>query len=141
MGPRRTRGFTLLEVVLVVVIVGILAAIALPSYLSYIVRANRNAGEQVMQELANREEQYRLDARSYTNSLSALNYTVSTDVSAQYTITIATSGNDCLANAVVAPAYVISAAPVAGSTQAQASEPTLCLDSAGNKTPAAKWQR
>ncbi|MDE2004890.1 MAG: prepilin-type N-terminal cleavage/methylation domain-containing protein, partial [Betaproteobacteria bacterium] len=77
MSIERTRGFTLLELVTVVAIVGILAAIALPSYNSYIIRANRSQAKQALQDIANREEQYRLDVRSYTTTVGSggLGYT------------------------------------------------------------------
>ena len=66
---KRTGGFTLLEVMIVVVIVGILAAIALPSYSNYVKRTNRSQAKQFLQDIANREEQYRLDQRAYTATL------------------------------------------------------------------------
>ena len=136
MSIERTRGFTLLELVTVVAIVGILAAIALPSYQSYIIRTNRSQAKQALQDIANREEQYRLDARSYTTTLTgagSLNYTVT-----GAKIDAGATGNDCNSQTVAGPAYVLKAAPVAGSTQAN--DGTLCLDSYGSKTPSAKWQ-
>jgi type IV pilus assembly protein PilE len=141
MSIERNRGFTLLEILTVVAIVGILAAIALPSYNSYIIRTNRSQAKQALQDIANREEQYRLDARIYTGTLGSggLGYTTPSDVGANYQFTIATSGTDCNGNAVVPPAYVLTAAPV--STGPQANDGSLCLDNTGNKTPTDKWAR
>jgi prepilin-type N-terminal cleavage/methylation domain-containing protein len=61
----RARGFTLIEVMIVVVIVGILAAIAYPTYQNYMKRAARSAAQTLMLDLANREQQYLLDNRSF----------------------------------------------------------------------------
>lgn len=135
----RNRGFTLMDVMITVAIVGILAAIALPSYFSYIVRTNRSQAKQFLEDVANHQEQYRLDARSYTTTIGSggLNMVTPSDVGANYTFTAATSGNDCNGNAVVAPAYVLTATPT--STGTQSSDGNLCLDSGGNKTPTAKW--
>jgi type IV pilus assembly protein PilE len=133
MARNRTRGFTLLEVMIVVVIVGVLAAIALPAYQSQVRRGNRSAAQQYLQDLANRQEQYRLDARAYATSASALGYAATPPtVSPNYTVSVATSGNDCGGTtAVVAPGYVITATP---STAFQSVDGPLCVDNLGHKT-------
>jgi type IV pilus assembly protein PilE len=62
---KRNRGFTLLEVMIVVAIVGILAAIALPAYQNQVRKGNRSAAQQFMQDVALREQQIMLDMRGY----------------------------------------------------------------------------
>ncbi|MFZ3127492.1 MAG: prepilin-type N-terminal cleavage/methylation domain-containing protein, partial [Rhodoferax sp.] len=63
--PRGEHGFTLIELMITVAVIGILAAVAFPSYTQYIVRANRSAAESFMFTVANRQEQSMLNARSY----------------------------------------------------------------------------
>ena len=64
---KRSAGFTLLEVLTVCVIVGILAAIALPSYSEYVRRGQIQDGTTVLSDAAVRLEQHFQDAKSYAD--------------------------------------------------------------------------
>jgi type IV pilus assembly protein PilE len=76
-------------------------------------------------DVANREKQYLLDARSYASTLTALTMTAPVDVSRNYTVTISAPGG-------TPPTFVITAAPKAGSKQA--GDGNLTLDDTGAKT-------
>src|SRR6478735_1073020 len=109
---RIAKGFSLIELMIAVAIVGILAAIALPSYSQYIIRTNRSAAETFMFQLANKEEQYLLDQRQYTSTVADL-LNPPPEVSRNYNVTITNVG---------ANTYTIQAAP----TGNQASKDTKC---------------
>lgn len=61
----KLRGFTLLELMIAVAIVGILAAVALPSYRSHVSTVNRSAAQQLLLSAVQKEQQYFLDAREF----------------------------------------------------------------------------
>lgn len=69
---KRTLGFTLLEVLITVAIVGILASIAYPAYTDFIVRSNRGEAQRELIRLANLQEQAFVDIRSYTADMTEL---------------------------------------------------------------------
>ena len=128
---RLQKGFTLVELMIVVVIVGILAAIAIPSYQNYAVKGNRAAAQAFVMDVASREKQYLLDARTYAADLATLGMTVPADVSRHYA--------GCCTIVVVAgppPSFTITATPT---SPGQTSDGALTLSSDGTKTPAAKW--
>jgi len=58
-------GFTLIEVMIVVVIISILAAVAVPSYQSYILRSKRADATNKLTDIANQQLQYFMDNRVY----------------------------------------------------------------------------
>ena len=115
------RGFTLIEVMIVVVIVGILAAIAYPSYQDYLRKGRRASAQTFVSEIAIREQQYLLDARSYAATVAALNLTVPADVSPFYDITISATTPP--------PAFTITATPKGG----QVPDGVLTLNNEGTK--------
>jgi type IV pilus assembly protein PilE len=91
-----SRGFTLIEVMIVVVIVGILAAVAYPSYSEYIKRGYRAEGMALLNDAAARQERYFAQSNSYitsTSSLGELGLTVTSDTVAstndRYTLSVA----------------------------------------------------
>lgn len=67
--PRVSRGFTLIEVMVVVLIIGALAAIAVPQYDSYIARGRIAEGISMLSELQVRQEQYYQDNRAYVSGM------------------------------------------------------------------------
>lgn len=127
----RLQGFTLIEVMVVVAIIGILAAIVIPSYQSHVRKANRAAAQQFMMQIASREEQYLLDARQYTD-IAGLSMTAPPETSGKYTFAAVAD------NSATPPSFLITATAV--TTGPQAVDGDLTLDSTGVKAPADKWQ-
>ena len=127
----KTQGFTLIELMIVVAIIGILATIAYPSYLQYVIRGNRTAAQSQMMDIANREQQFLLADRAYADkdTLEASSYALPTEVSAKYSYDIDVD------NAATPPTYIITFTPIGS----QVSDGDLTLDSAGVKTPLDKW--
>ena len=124
------HGFALIELMITVAIIGILAAIAYPSYTQYMIRANRTAAQVEMMDIANRQQQFLLTNRSYASkaTLEASGYALPSGVSNKYNyaITIGTG---------TVPSYTLTFTP----TGIQASDGNLVINSEGVKTPAEKW--
>jgi type IV pilus assembly protein PilE len=66
---RRAAGFTLLELLVVVTIIAILSAIAIPSYRQYVLRGHRTDATRALQDLAAREENFYFANNAYSKVL------------------------------------------------------------------------
>jgi type IV pilus assembly protein PilE len=125
------QGFTLIELMITVAIVGIIAMVAIPSYSSYVRKGERSRAQQLMLEIANKEQQYMTDARAYTATLGSGGLNISREkwtcttncVGERYTVSVTVSSGP-------PPSFTITATPTAAS---QTDDGTLTLTSAGAK--------
>lgn len=122
------KGFTLIEVLITVAIVGILGAVAYPSYINFVVESNRTEAQRELMRLANLQEQFFIDRRTYTADMTALGMTADPYVteSGEYSI-------DAVANA---STFTLTATAVSGGVQAKNDTGclTLSITETGTKT-------
>lgn len=66
------KGFSLIELMIVIAIIGILSAIAYPQYTDFVKRSNRSEAQREILRIANLQERYFVDTRSYTEGMTDL---------------------------------------------------------------------
>ena len=113
----RQRGVTLIELVIVMIIVGILAAIAIPSYRSYVLRSQRSDAKDAVLALATQQEKHYLQCNTYATDIAG-----ATDCAAGELQGAAASKNGWYALAVVAgtaTTFTVQATATAGQNQYQ----------------------
>ena len=130
-GRRRTQGFTLIELMIVVVVIAILASIALPSYREYVRRGSREATQSQLIEMTGTQEKIFLNSNAYTPNVATpyngqatggLGATGGLSINGHYTITATVSG----------ASFVLTATPVIGG--AQEGDGVLTIASNGTRT-------
>ncbi|MCT8089494.1 prepilin-type N-terminal cleavage/methylation domain-containing protein [Acinetobacter sp. C_4_1] len=105
----KNKGFTLIELMIVVAIIAVLAAIAYPSYTQYKIRTNRADVQSEMMNIAQRLQSYYVINHNYTsatldNGTTSKDYPISNSV---YRITLVSSGQT----------YTLTAEPISGTVQ------------------------
>lgn len=120
---RRQSGFTLLELMIVVAVIAILMAIAIPSYLRYGYRARRPDGQELLLRIANAQERFYSTENRY-GSLTEVGFEdPAISEKSYYSVTLP---------AVSSTTFTATAAPQ--SDQAKDDCGSLSIDSVGNKT-------
>ena len=126
--PIRARGFTLIEMVMVMAVIGILTAIAIPNYTAYIARSNRSEARSQLLMAANWVERWRTQAGSYAGAALPLGLAQSpAQGAAKY----------ALAVAVTPTTYTVTATPVVGGVMDGDVCGALSVNQTGQRLPLA----
>lgn len=123
---KHSRGFTLVELVVVAAVIAALAAIAYPNYSRYTYKARRADGQQILQNIATAQERYYSTYNKYTDKLKAFGYSTDSGVPSDgghYTVSIALGTGDL--------SYTLTASPQG--VQSADKCKNLTLTSAGTK--------
>jgi len=129
------KGFTLIELMIVVAIIGILAAIAYPSYQRYSTQARRSDAQIALTRLANDMEKFYSDCNRYPTSLTATrDCTVNFGLARSNALSLEQHYLLSIALNASATTYTLTADPNgAGTTGQQNNDGKFRLDSAGTK--------
>ncbi|MCJ8215016.1 type IV pilin protein [Aeromonas veronii] len=108
------RGFSLIELMIVIAIVAILGTIAYPAYQQYVLTSHRVEAKSMLLHAANRQETYFMDFNQYASSAAALGISSASE-NGLYQLSIAVSGNT----------YTLSASAGAATAQANDTDCTV----------------
>lgn len=128
----RARGFTLVELMIVVAIAGIIAAVAYPSYADSVIKGKRASAKARMAEVAGRLQQFYSEASSsatYTTDLTKLGYSATLQSEAKaHDITVVAGATG------IGSSYKVVATPVKAGSDTKCG--VMTLDSLGKVLPA-----
>jgi type IV pilus assembly protein PilE len=125
------RGFTLIELMIAVAVIGILIAVGLPSYNSAMRKSHRGEAQAALMDIATRQQQMLVDTRKYVATVAELNTTVPAKVSARYTVAITLGAGP-------KPTFTATATPIGEQAKDSSCAP-LSIDQNGTKSPPSCW--
>ncbi|MFC3717083.1 type IV pilin protein [Luteimonas soli] len=120
------RGFTLIELMVVVAIIAILASIAYPAYTDYIVKTRRSAGAACLMEQAQFMERYYTTNMGYAGAVLPATACTS-ELSDHYSFAFSAGP--------AAATYTLAATPQGSQASQDSSCGTLTINQAGVKSP------
>ena len=128
---RRESGFTLIELMITVAVIGILAAIAIPSYAQYTIRSSRQAVQSELAVMASIQEKIYLNSNAYASSITTA-YNGSSTGGLGVTSGKSRDGKYTFSVTVASATYTLTATPVVGSSQS--ADGALTINAAENRT-------
>ncbi len=136
-------GFSLIELLIVIAVIAIVTAVAIPTYQSYILRAHRADGIQAVSTIALNEEEYMLNNGAYTNTLSNVWDNGTTSQEGFYTLTLVMldTGGSVTTNTANATGFQITATATGTQTADSACTPLVLMSNNASitKTPSGCW--
>lgn len=125
---KKSGGFSLVELLIVIAIIGIIAAIAIPSYSSYMTKTRRIDGTSFLIEVAGEQFRFFSEYNRYATSMDELGYGTGATADSEegfYTLSIVSD---------TPTSYVLTATPVATGPQSNDAEcGSLTLNSSEQK--------
>lgn len=122
----RSAGFTMIELMIVVVIIGILAAMGYPSYRGYVVRTQRGVAKAAMVQVLDRQAQFFVDNKVFATNLTNLGFGTNPFAIDRKGKEIATSSTDRIYNIQLSGASATSFILQAVPQLKQATEDSAC---------------
>ena len=131
------KGFTLVELMIVILIIGILGAVAYPNYTNYVTQARRNEAITLLLEMMQQQERFFTEELTYTQDFTRLGYTINPGTGTVnsengfYLMWAMPCGTEPLVNCVI-----LAAQPQG----VQNGDGNITLNSRGVRAPATHWQ-
>lgn len=121
---KKQAGFTLIELMMTIAVIGIIMVIAWPNYQQYIAKGKRAEAQSFLMDLTQRQQQFLLDSRRYAADLDELGMDMPANVDENYTLE---------AFETTSPPPYIQITLTPKTTKAQKDDGTLTIDSVGVK--------